>query len=137
MFAVCSPWWPMAKGSSQSRTGHSGEGRRGALTDEFRLIHWSLLKEGVKKKNSLVLKMLQKTCSVGEKCLCLDFKKSDEDTEDDILVACMNNCFKEWRYKSTPRFTTKIENKLQLQFATKPRCGFFFFLKKIIIEGVK
>lgn len=69
MFAVCSPWWPMAKGSSQSRTGHSGEGRRGALTDEFRLIHWSLLKEGVKKQSQLGLKDTPETSSVGEKCL--------------------------------------------------------------------
>ena len=44
--AVCSPWWPMVRGSSQGRTVHSGAGRRGAPSDESRLIHWSLLGGG-------------------------------------------------------------------------------------------
>lgn len=37
--AVCSPWWPLVRGSSQSRTGHFGVGRRGGLSAESRLIH--------------------------------------------------------------------------------------------------
>lgn len=37
--AVCSPWWPMVRGLSQCRTGHSGGGRRVSPSDEFRLIH--------------------------------------------------------------------------------------------------
>lgn len=41
--AVCSPWWPVVRGSSLCRTGHSDGGQRGALSDESRLIHWSLL----------------------------------------------------------------------------------------------
>lgn len=37
--AVCSPWWPLVRGSSQSRTGHFGVGRRGGLSGEYRLVH--------------------------------------------------------------------------------------------------
>lgn len=43
--AVCSPWWPLVRGSSQSRTGHFGVGQRGGLSAESRLIHLSLLKD--------------------------------------------------------------------------------------------
>lgn len=41
--AVCSPWWPVVRGLSQSRAGHFGGGQRGAPSDESRLIHLSLL----------------------------------------------------------------------------------------------
>lgn len=37
--AVCSPWWPVVRGSSQSKTGHFGGGQRGGLSGESRLIH--------------------------------------------------------------------------------------------------
>lgn len=47
MTAVCSPWWPVVRGSSQSRAGHFGGGQRGAPSDESRLIHLSLLERGV------------------------------------------------------------------------------------------
>lgn len=46
--AVCSPWWPVVRGSSQSRAGHFGGGQRGAPSDESRLIHLSLLRGGWK-----------------------------------------------------------------------------------------
>lgn len=37
--AVCSPWWPVVRGVSQSREGHFGGGQRGAPSGESRLIH--------------------------------------------------------------------------------------------------
>lgn len=46
MTAVCSPWWPVVRGSSQSRAGHFGGGQKGAPSDESRLIHLSLLEVG-------------------------------------------------------------------------------------------
>lgn len=43
--AVCSPWWPLVRGLSRGRAGHSGGRRRGAPSDESRLIHLSLLED--------------------------------------------------------------------------------------------